>query len=131
MKRLIPPVVVLASVTIVAACADAKPHAVAIHATSTTSTASTTTTTFAPTTTTTDPTTFAAWSRVAVCENGGWNPPQGAAYPNSLGISAVNYYANGGDGNMSPAAQIAVAQRIEANAGLAGYVPDQSGCAAW
>jgi hypothetical protein len=102
-----------------------------MHATAATSTTSTTTTTFAPTTTTTDPTAYAAWTRVAVCEEGGWIGASGSAYPDSLGISAVNYYANGGDGDMSPAAQIAVAQRIEASAGLAGYVPDQSGCAPW
>jgi hypothetical protein len=94
----------------------------------------TTTTTFAwptTTTTTTDPTVFAAWSRVAVCENAGWNPPRGPAYPDSLGISRANWVAYGGGADLSPAVQIAVGQRIEAAAGLAGFVPDQEGCAAW
>jgi hypothetical protein len=83
------------------------------------------------TTTTTDPVVFDAWSRVAVCENGGWNPPQGPAYPDSLGISAANWSAYNGGADLSPANQIRVAQAIQAAAGLGGYVPDQYGCAAW
>ena len=67
---------------------------------------------------------YDAWTRVSVCENGapGWNPPQGSAYPDSLGISAANWYANGGGSDLSPAAQIAVAERIQSNP------PDQNGC---
>jgi hypothetical protein len=92
----------------------------------------TTTWTLPPTTTTTtDPTVFAQWSRVAVCEEGGWIGWAGAAYPDSLGISAANWSAFGGGADLSPGAQIAVAQRIEAAAGLAGFVPDQAGCGAW
>jgi hypothetical protein len=68
---------------------------------------------------------------VAVCEEGGWIGYAGANYPDSLGINAANWSAYGGGGDLSPAAQVAVAQRIEASAGLAGYVPDQSGCASW
>ena len=74
---------------------------------------------------------FAAWSRVNVCEEGGSWVASGPAYPDGLGISAQNWVAYGGGTNLSPAAQIAVAQRIEAAAGTPGYVPDQGGCAAW
>jgi hypothetical protein len=98
--------------------------------------ASTTTTTLTPATTTTSAplvvdAVFAAWSRVAVCEEGGWVGWAGADYPDSLGISAANWRAYGGGADLSPAAQILVAQRIEAAAGLAGFVPDQHGCASW
>lgn len=70
---------------------------------------------------------YAAWSRVSVCENGpgAWNPPKGSAYPDSLGISAVNWYGNGGGSDLSPAAQIHVAEKIQMNP------PDQNGCAPW
>jgi hypothetical protein len=63
---------------------------------------------------------------VSVCENGpgAWNPPLGSAFPDSLGIKAVNWYSNGGGSDLSPSAQTAVAIRIEG----AGYVPDQNGC---
>jgi hypothetical protein len=64
---------------------------------------------------------------VAVCENAGWNPPRGPAYPDSLGINAHNWYAYGGSSDLSPAAQVAVAERIEGN----GFVPDQHGCSSW
>ena len=74
---------------------------------------------------------FAAWSKVNVCEEGGSWAASGPAYPDGLGISARNWVAYGGGTNLSPAAQIAVAQRIEAAAGTPGYVPDQGGCAAW
>jgi hypothetical protein len=74
---------------------------------------------------------YAAWSRVAVCEEGGWVGASGRAYPDSLGISAANWYANGGGADTSPAAQIAVAQRFVASRGLAGWVPDQHGCGPW
>ena len=66
-----------------------------------------------------------------MCEEGGWIGASGPAYPDSLGISAHNWAAYGGGTDQSPAAQAAVAERIEAGAGLAGYVPDQGGCASW
>ncbi len=104
-------------------------------------TTTTTTTVPPPTTTTTSPpappvvasvpSDYAAWTRVADCEEGGWIGYAGPAYPDSLGINAHNWWAYGGGTDLSPAAQIAVAQRIEAAAGNAGYVPDQNGCAAW
>lgn len=67
---------------------------------------------------------LAEWTKVSVCENGapGWNPPQGSMYPDSLGINATNWYGNGGGSDLSPAAQIAVAEKIQTNP------PDQGGC---
>jgi hypothetical protein len=72
-------------------------------------------------------TAYAEWSRVAACEEGGWIGYASPDYPDSLGINAANWYANGGGSDVSPAAQIAVAQRIEGT----GYVPDQDGCGSW
>ncbi|MHB8318122.1 MAG: transglycosylase family protein [Acidimicrobiales bacterium] len=74
---------------------------------------------------------FSAWSKVNACEEGGSWAPAGSAYPDGLGISAANWSAYGGGSDHSPAAQILVAQRIEAAAGTPGYVPDQAGCASW
>lgn len=71
---------------------------------------------------------MAAWSRVAQCESGGWNV-LGSAYPDSLGLTAANYYQFGGTGDTSPAAQIAVADRFIAHYGIG--IPDQGSCAAW
>jgi hypothetical protein len=67
------------------------------------------------------------WDAVATCEEGGWGNFGFPAYPNSLGINSTNWYANGGGSDLSPAAQVAVAQRIEGTS----YVPDQGYCAAW
>lgn len=67
----------------------------------------------------------AAWTRVAICEEGGWVGYAGAAYPDSLGISATNWWAYGGGTNLSEDAQIMVAERIQQNP------PDQYGCASW
>lgn len=68
---------------------------------------------------------YAAWTKVAVCEEGGWIGYAGPAYPDSLGISAVNWAAYGGTSDLSPNAQIIVAERIQSNP------PDANGCAAW
>ena len=76
------------------------------------------------------PVVIAEWTRVAVCEEGGWIGASGSAYPDSLGITAANWASFGG-GSLAPLAQIAVAQRLLASVGLAGWVPDQGGCAAW
>ena len=54
-----------------------------------------------------------AWTPIATCENGGWNPPQGSAYPDSLGITAANWYANGGGRDLRPFVQAKVAYRIQ------------------
>lgn len=74
-----------------------------------------------------DPTLYAEWTRVAVCEEGGWIGSSGSLYPDSLGINATNWYANGGGSDESPAAQIAVGMRVLSGA----PIPDQSGCAPW
>jgi hypothetical protein len=85
----------------------------------------------APVSDTTSPATtdsaYAEWTQVADCEEGGWVGAASADYPDSLGINAANWYANGGGSDVSPAAQIAVAQQIEGTS----YVPDQDGCAGW
>jgi hypothetical protein len=91
----------------------------------------------APTTTTTvapAPDLYAAWSRVATCEEGGWIGYSGSAYPNSLGINATNWYGTasriGADpSDMSPANQIKVAEALRAEYGMG--IPDQDGCAPW
>ena len=87
-------------------------------------------TTTSTTTTTTQPTVsqseYDAWTRVAVCEEGGWGNYGFPNYPDSLGINSYNWYANGGGSDLSPTSQILVAERIQANP------PDQNGsCAAW
>ena len=69
----------------------------------------------------------AAWTRVAICEEGGWGQHTfGGGYVGDLGITTSNWYANGGGADLSPAAQVAVAQRISG-----GYVPDEYGCSGW
>ena len=65
---------------------------------------------------------YLAWSQVAVCEEGGWVGSSGSAYPDSLGISAANWWGNGGTDDVSPDAQILVALRIQTNP------PDQGRC---
>ena len=76
-----------------------------------------------------DPALYAAWTRVAVCEEGGWGTYGFPMYPNSLGINATNWYAAGGGSDLSIGAQIAVAERFRAQYGIG--IPDQNGCAAW
>lgn len=78
---------------------------------------------------------YRAWSRVASCESGGWTV-LGYAYPDSLGISRVNYVRFGGTplppGPVSRAtriAQIHVADRLAASYGAG--IPDQYGCGPW
>ena len=78
---------------------------------------------------TTSPELLAAWTRVATCENGGWNPPLGPVYPNSLGINSTNWAQFGGTSDLSVDAQIAVAERFRAYYHIG--IPDQNGCAAW
>jgi hypothetical protein len=68
---------------------------------------------------------YAEWTKVAVCEEGGWIGYAGPEYPDSLGISAANWWGNGGTSDLSPDAQILVAERIQSDP------PDQDGCASW
>ena len=75
-----------------------------------------------------------AWTRVAICEQGGNWYVRGSMYSGGLGISNYNwsYYSRSmgvpaSAADATPIQQIAVAKRINA-----GYqVPDQHGCAAW
>ena len=90
-----------------------------------------TTTTIVTTTTApgVDPSLIAAWGKVAVCESGGW-VVLGSAYPNSLGMTAANWYNFGGTSDVSPEAQVKVAERFRAAYGIG--IPDQNGCeGAW
>jgi len=76
----------------------------------------------------------AAWTKVAICEQGGNWYVRGSMYSGGLGISNTNwaYYSRGmgvpaSAADATPIQQIAVAKKINA-----GYqVPDQYGCAAW
>jgi hypothetical protein len=109
----------------------------AVHAIPTTTDAPTTTDPPPPTSETTEPSgassvpalplDYVAWTKVAICEEGGWIGASGAAYPDSLGIKAANWYRFGGGMDVSPAAQIAVADRLIAFYDVG--VPDQHGCA--
>jgi len=75
-----------------------------------------------------------AWSKVAVCEEGGNWHVRGSLYSGGLGITNHNwaYYSRGmgfpaNAADATPIQQIAVAKRI--NRGYA--VPDQGGCHSW
>ena len=140
MRRLGPPLMVVSLATSAAMCSTehhSGTSSLAVYATTTTSSPPpTTTSTYLPappppTTTTTDPAVFAAWSRVSVCEDGpgAWNPPEVRRTPTvSASRRRTGEAHNGGD-DLSPANQIRVASEIEADAGLAGFVPDSHGCA--
>ena len=90
-------------------------------------TAATVATTAPPATTPAPPGATGGWTyesatRVAVCESGGWGRGTGGNYVGDLGITQANWTAYGGGSDTSPAAQIAVASRIQS------YPPDQNGC---
>jgi len=74
---------------------------------------------------------MAAWTKVAICEEGGNWHVWGPVYSGGLGISNVNWIIYGGRQFASSAAlatpeqQVAVAMRIQP------YAPDQYGCANW
>ena len=57
----------------------------------------------------------APWAHISVCENGpgAWQPPRGPAFPDSLGITAANWYGNGGGSDLRPFVQARVAYRIQ------------------
>lgn len=92
-------------------------------------------TTTSPTTTTTVPwrtVVLAEWTKVAICEEGGWIGYSGKNYPDSIGITANNWYANGGTSDVTPWAQIIVARRLVKTFASPNWVPDQNGCVgAW
>lgn len=72
---------------------------------------------------------FAAWSKVAVCEEGGDWHVEGSEYSGGLGISTYNWDYYGGKffaptgAQATPQEQIVIAERIQPNP------PDQYGCA--
>jgi hypothetical protein len=66
--------------------------------------------------------TYEAATKVAVCESGGWGMGTGGNYVGDMGITQANWQNYGGGSDTSPAAQIAVASRIQS------YPPDQNGC---
>lgn len=81
------------------------------------------------------PADYAAWTRVAGCESGGWQV-LGYEYPDSLGIDRTNWLDAGGTpqppgpvSRTSRIMQIRVADRFIANYHTG--IPDQYGCAAW
>lgn len=81
------------------------------------------------------PADYAAWSRVAVCEEGGWYAP-GGNYVDALGIDDTNWYGAGGRpqyGRLSLAQrvyEIRIADRFIHKYGIG--IPDSGGsCAAW
>lgn len=104
-------------------------HVVSVTVATTAPSTTTTTAQAAPPESNTNSDLYSAWTKVAVCEEGGWVGRSGDAYPNSLGITAQNWYAFGGGSDVSPAAQIIVAERLRASIGM--DIPDQNGCAAW
>jgi hypothetical protein len=75
---------------------------------------------------------YAAWSKVAGCEESGWHVA-GGEYPDSLGINVTNYEAFHGT-PQAPGTptlkqrvmQIRVADRLIRSYGIA--IPDQNGC---
>ena len=112
--------VVIAPTTTLSAPSTSVPVPVATPTTTTT-----TTTTTVPPVSITGGWTYEAATKVAVCEEGGWVGAASASYPDSLGITAANWYANGGGSCVTPECQIQVAERLQA------YPPDQNGCTSW
>ena len=79
------------------------------------------------------PAIMAKWEKVAQCEQGGNWHVRGPIYSGGLGITEVNWMAYGGwiygaEYAATPAEQVFIAMKIQADKGYAGYVPDQNGC---
>jgi len=79
------------------------------------------------------PAIMAKWAKVNICETGGNWHTRGAIYSGGLGILETNWMAYGGwiygaEYAATPAEQVAIAIKIQALNGFAGYVPDQNGC---
>jgi hypothetical protein len=77
----------------------------------------------------------AEWQRTSVCETGGNWAMHGPVYGGGIGMSDVNWSAYSAglgypatEGTATPTQQIIVAERVQAAAGVPGYVPDQFGC---
>jgi len=79
------------------------------------------------------PAIMAKWEKVAQCEEGGNWHVRGPIYSGGLGITEVNWMHYGGwiygaEYAATPAEQVAIAIKIQALNGYAGYVPHQNGC---
>jgi len=79
------------------------------------------------------PAIMAKWAKVNICETGGNWHTRGPIYSGGLGILEVNWMAYGGwkfgaEYAATPAEQVFIAMKIQADNGYAGYVPDQNGC---
>ena len=79
------------------------------------------------------PAIMAKWAKVNICETGGDWHTRGPIYSGGLGILEVNWMAYGGwkfgaEYAATPAEQVFIAMKIQADKGYAGYVPDQNGC---
>ena len=79
------------------------------------------------------PAIMAKWAKVNICETGGDWHTRGFIYSGGLGILEVNWMAYGGwkfgaEYAATPAEQVAIAIKIQALNGYAGYVPHQNGC---
>ena len=79
------------------------------------------------------PVVMAKWAKVNICETGGDWHTRGPIYSGGLGILEVNWMAYGGwkfgaEYVATPAEQVFIAMKIQADKGYAGYVPDQNGC---
>ena len=79
------------------------------------------------------PAIMAKWAKVNICETGGNWHTRGPIYSGGLGILEVNWMAYGGwkfgaEYAATPAEQVFIAMKIQADNGYDGYVPDQNGC---
>jgi len=79
------------------------------------------------------PAIMAKWAKVNICETGGDWHTRGPIYSGGLGILEVNWMAYGGwkfgaEYAATPAEQVFIAMKIQADNGYASYVPDQNGC---
>jgi len=79
------------------------------------------------------PAIMAKWAKVNICETGGDWHTRGFIYSGGLGILEMNWMAYGGwkfgaEYAATPAEQVFIAMKIQADNGYAGYVPDQYGC---
>lgn len=70
---------------------------------------------------------IAAVAKIAFCEEGGGWFYSGAAYPDSVGITATNWFDNGGGSCITDVCQTQV-ELVFAARYLGGRLPDQNGC---
>lgn len=70
---------------------------------------------------------IAAVAKIAFCEEGGGWFYSGPAYPDSVGITATNWFGNGGGSCVTDVCQTQVELAFAARY-LGGQLPDQNGC---